>query len=191
MLYLESLNIYELHYEEFIKDITVNIKKVYGRNVGLYEVGAGSGSLGCGIKNLNKPWLKVRCSDDNSWGLSSNPLVERLNVEQALEGLDHDVTNVVIVSWMPQGVDWTKYFRRKNVEGYILIGEYWDGCCGDNWETWGNPDFKTFKDDGEEIKPYEKDGYEAFKIEMDQVSRYCTVNDRRTGTWFFKKKKEG
>ena len=50
MLYLESLNIYELHYIEFIKDITINIKKVYGRNVGLYEVGAGSGSLGWGIK---------------------------------------------------------------------------------------------------------------------------------------------
>ena len=43
---------------EFINDITVNIKKVYGRNVGLYEVGAGSGSLGCGIKvsDISERW---------------------------------------------------------------------------------------------------------------------------------------
>ena len=65
MLYLESLNIYELHYEEFIKDITVNIKKVYGRNVGLYEVGAGSGSLGCGIKVSDISGNGMGCEDDS------------------------------------------------------------------------------------------------------------------------------
>jgi hypothetical protein len=47
--------------------------------------------------------------------------------------------DIVLCSWMPMSMDWSKYFRHHGgVQEYILIGEADHGACGDNWETWGN-----------------------------------------------------
>ncbi|GMH64481.1 hypothetical protein TL16_g03970 [Triparma laevis f. inornata] len=137
MLWMESLKKYEIYTEEYIKTLTSEIKKSYGEDLMIHEVGAGSGDLSKGIEDLNKRWLKITASDDNSWGLTSSSLVQRLDVKTAVTNLNEEDKNVIIVSWMPQGVDWTKMFREKGVEGYVLVGEFWDGCCGCNWESWG------------------------------------------------------
>ena len=111
-----------------------------------------------------------------------------MGVDDALEKYADEFT-VVIVSWMPQGVDWTEKIRRKRVKGYILIGEMWDGCCGDNWLTWGNAKFKAEspRQDSieEELPMHERDGYEMKVCEeasKHQISRYCTADARLSKT---------
>ena len=50
--------------------------------------------------------------------------------------------HLVLCSWMPMGVDWTRAFRECGSVGeYLLLGEVYDGAVGHNWETWGNPAF--------------------------------------------------
>ena len=81
---------------------------------------------------------------------------------------------MAVAAWMPSGVDWTESFRRstKLVE-YILIGEAWDGCCGHNWRTHGNP---AFSDEVSAPRPpYERDGFEKTELRhlsKLQLSRY-------------------
>jgi hypothetical protein len=100
-------------------------------------------------------------TDDGSWSIFPRAPVERLSVEQALEryapvlppapstpspSAQADSNHggrvtIVLCSWMPMDVDWTRLFRRHRVDEYVLIGERDDGQCGHNWETWGNPHF--------------------------------------------------
>ena len=60
-------------------------------------------------------------------------------------------------------------------------------------QTWGNPAFREGEADAGNTMPmHEKDSYEMWKVEECselQVSRYCTEGERRTGTFFFRKKK--
>jgi hypothetical protein len=89
---------------------------------------------------------KIIATDDGSWKISPKAWVESFSVEEALHihASDcHSKQVIVLCSWMPMGEDWTKLFREKNVQEYILIGEADDGQCGDNWETWGNPFYST------------------------------------------------
>lgn len=65
--------------------------------------------------------------------------VERLSVSAALRLY---TPHLVIVSWMPMGVDWSAAFRTSpSLNEYLLLGECYDGACGHNWTTWGNPAF--------------------------------------------------
>ena len=40
-----------------------------------------------------------------------------------MEGREDGVKDIVVCSWMPQGVDFTAEFRKAGVDGYVLIGE--------------------------------------------------------------------
>ena len=51
---------------------------------------------------------------------------------------------------MPQGVDFTAEFREAGVDGYVLIGEAWDGCVGHNWEVRKAGREETETDEGRE-----------------------------------------
>jgi hypothetical protein len=92
----------------------------------------------------------IIATDDGSWRVSEKAPVERMSVEETLDKLiqsDKAQQVIVLCSWMPLSEDWTTLFRSRNVDEYILIGEYDEGQCGDNWETWGNPRFRSSIDE--------------------------------------------
>lgn len=137
-------------------------------------------------KNRTKSSLPVIvASDDGSWKIDPKADVEKLNITEALrkynpfdESGKRSHQLVVICSWMPQGIDWTQEMRDSSVDEYILIGESDDGNCGDNWLTFGNPDFKDdiYLDKGEAksmkpsvIAPYKADGYK--RIDLAHLSK--------------------
>ena len=81
------------------------------------------------------------------------------------------------------GVDFTSDFRRellaqctgkggtrRNLGEYLLLGEVYDGACGHNWHTWGNPAFRAEEEEGVVLAPHERDGWEA--VELPDVSRW-------------------
>lgn len=149
---------------------------------------------------------QIVATDDGSWKITpySNASVESLSVSQAISkhgsrDTNHELTQqkhvIVLCSWMPMGEDWTEEFRNGGVAEYILIGEKDDGNCGDNWKTWGNPDFCFSSQDteGEEMKhtiPHEMDGYERNDlnhISKLQFSRFDSSKSRNSHTVSFKK----
>ena len=80
------------------------------------------------------------------------------------------------------GVDWSADFRRelvaectgrglarRNLGEYILLGEVYDGACGHNWHTWGNPAFCEPEGATEEA-PYKRDGWHV--MELEDVSKW-------------------
>ena len=95
----------------------------------------------------------IVATDDGSWSIQPKANVEKMSVNEAMTKYsphqgksknsekfkDHHL--IILCSWMPMGVDWTKLFRNAGVDEYILIGESDDGNCGHNWHTWGNPEF--------------------------------------------------
>ena len=84
------------------------------------------------------PLPEVITTDSFERGLrSADPLdpVMNCDVETALARFK---PHVVIVGFMPLGVDWTAAFRAcPSVRSYLLLGEIDDGCCGRPWQTWG------------------------------------------------------
>lgn len=99
------------------------------------------------------PTPTIIATDNGSWNISERAEVEELSVEEAIAKYTRktaeDAFNgnfasrkkkvIVLCSWMPMNEDWSSIFRSHEVDEYVLIGECDDGQCGDNWETWGNP----------------------------------------------------
>jgi hypothetical protein len=126
---------------------------------------------------------EVVATDDGSWNIAPLAPVESLGVEDALQKYnknDESQQLIVLCSWMPMGIDWTAAFRHHKVDEYILIGEYDDGNCGNNWQTWGNIDSRlehpgaSAQDaddllaDGAIVPVYESEGYK--RVELDGLS---------------------
>jgi hypothetical protein len=82
-------------------------------------------------------------TDNGSWSISQKAPVQTMDVKQAMDAYANRPNRQIIVlcSWMPMGEDWTRAFRDSSVDEYILIGECDDGQCGDNWLSWGNPEY--------------------------------------------------
>ena len=150
------------------------------------EVGAGNGELSFHLRSAlaereDAGSWELTASDNGSWGLSSSryhyssafgaevlPLSYRAALRQVRPHL-------VLTSWMPMGVDWSASFREYGVHEYVLLGEAYDGACGHNWATWGNPDFQDDEatpDDQRPVAraPYEIDGFSTHEIR--EVSRW-------------------
>jgi hypothetical protein len=145
----------------------------------------------------------IVATDDGSWKIHPKANVERLSVSEALQKYNpfdkhgkrrHQL--IVICSWMPMGIDWTQEMRDNNVDEYILIGECDDGNCGDNWLTFGNPDFKdelfttrldeSFSD-GEVASssvtvPYEMDGFVRQDLEDLSLLQYSRFDSKVSGS---------
>ena len=122
---------------------------------------------------------EVVATDDGSWEIIPGAPVEKLSFEKALEkyAVNDSRQVIVLCSWMPMGVDFTALFRDYNVEEYILIGEYDDGNCGHNWQTWGNMESRldnlegTDDTDSSSIVPlFEAEGYK--RVELSDLSKY-------------------
>mmetsp|Transcript_9424 Transcript_9424/g.21265 ORF Transcript_9424/g.21265 Transcript_9424/m.21265 type:complete len:526 (+) Transcript_9424:73-1650(+) len=156
----------------------------------------------------------VIATDNYSWPVARNTAVENLSYQEALQKYcsmaEETKTNrhvIVLCSWMPMNQDWSADFRKSHVNEYILIGEYDDGQCGDNWATWGNPHMVN-DDLSEELDhlanggstktyqppavdpPHRKDGYvrkHLNNLVPFQLSRYDSAVSRNGRTVAFRR----
>ena len=219
-LFAEENHLYEVLSEDYINalaDLVLDLRKdrfqernglpnssSYGDYV-IVEIGAGSGALShylrkriYELEHKGLPWaseIDVIATDSGSWKLDSRDFsVEPYTVKEALERLNPDL---VITSWMPAGVDWSKAFRRAGISDYLLIGEADDGCTGHNWFTWGNKaynqDIQLSKIGGRSIStPFAEDGYvrkDLGHLARLQLQRYdCQVAPNQSTTVLFSRK---
>ena len=96
--------------------------------------------------------------------------VERLDAEAALSA---HAPRIVLCSWMPSGIDWTRAMRAcPSVHEYLLIGEPDGSTCGDGWATWGQlfDGYEEYGLDEESEPPFKEDGF--VRAPCDEVSRY-------------------
>ena len=158
-------------------------------------------------------------TDDGSWGIFAKAEVEKLSMEDSIAKYKVNNTDespnqqlIVLCSWMPMGEDWSAFFRDNGVDEYILIGEADDGTCGNNWDTWGNPEFRPMSEEnksspassvsgelpirdsdpteGDIFPPYVVDGYERWDMEplsQYQFSRFDCAVSRSSKTVSFRK----
>ena len=204
-LFCERYDIYQLWTRDYIDGLAAYLLHRSQRHSGdtlVLEVGAGDGFLSQLLreafaskpqrerrqpktqrrkmptkKSQSKQVPDVIATDDGSWDILSVAPVEDLGVMDAIEKYtkDESLQVIVLCSWMPVGADWTALFRDHNVCEYILIGEYDDGNCGDNWRTWGNIDYRfddpqslvvDQEDSGMPMIPaYEAEGYSRVELE--------------------------
>lgn len=141
----------------------------------------------------NNPISHIININDNEWkkGKDNMQLLIESKCNEQLKNtsIKGQKLNVIIIcSWMPFGIDYTKYFRngslRENnihIMEYILIGPTYPRLfsCGDDYHTWGVSDKKE-KDDTI-IAPFEKDGYEKINLEFLSDLQYCKF-DTTTAT---------
>ena len=145
----------------------------------LLECGAGNGVLAQRLSVALAGWARVAACDNGRDRIASGGgaaahetavTVQRLSSEAAIERLQ---PSVVLVSWMPSGIDWTCHCREcPSVREYILLGERDGSTCGDGWATWGLvPDngYEYGLDD-DSPKPYAADGFVL--TELADVSRW-------------------
>lgn len=137
-------NAYEILTKEFIASFAGYIasqiaKRDMKEPCTILELGAGTGRLAHFLKRE----LEERVPDRFSYHATDNGseeipdqfgMVEPLDYVEALE---KHKPHIVLVSWMPYEIDWSKSIRRTpTVDEYILIGEA-GGCVGHEWATWG------------------------------------------------------
>lgn len=190
----EECDIYQLWSQEYIEGLANYLLERSSSRTVVLDVGAGDGLL----SQLLREQLNGRSSggsptiiaiDDGSWNVTKKSSVQRMTAAEAVEKYATVNHVIVLCSWMPMGIDWTATFRRNGVSEYILIGESYDGNCGDNWETWGNPEFRS-DDDSREVPPYEQDGYEPFhlsNLSPYSFSRFDSSDSSNSATVAFRK----
>ena len=100
------------------------------------ELGAGSGLLAEQLARRLAGTAEVVAVDDFTAGISQNTFgVHRIDAADALRRWS---PAVVLVAWMPSGIDWTRQIRAcGSVKQYVLLGEADSSTCGDGWATWG------------------------------------------------------
>lgn len=138
-----GMPIWQFWTKEYIDGLAEHIKKTYGKDAKVLEVGAGDGWLSRLLRERN---IDIVATDDYSWDYEPDSPTPKgsarkfhLKVKRVFpvqnapyhKAIKEYKPDVVIVSWMPYCADWTKAFRRyKSTKGYIIIGESAGGCCG-------------------------------------------------------------
>ena len=181
--------------QKYMKDFRSGTKK--RRNEGPNLKHMRGKNKRAGSKNkISLPMMVA--TDDGSWKIDPKAEVEKLNVTEALkkynafdESGKRNHQLITICSWMPMGVDWTKEMRDSGVDEYILIGECDDGNCGENWLTFGNPEFKDdiYLDETESqaikpsvIAPYKMDGFTRTDLDDLSVLQYSRFDSCLSGS---------
>jgi len=199
----EEKPVYEFLNEEYLNalaDYFVGKIQEYGaseeRPLVILEIGAGNGRLSHFLQQKLEEkapgQTKVVATDSGAWTLKSDFPVEQLDHKKAIKKYRPDI---VICSWMPYQKDWTKDIRMcDRVKEYILIGETDGGCCGDEWETWGQSWSRDEDDEGgKKIPPYEVDGFG--REDLDELSGLQVCRTDNPGSYYhsrtvsFKRKK--
>ena len=189
----EQAGIYEFWTREYIDGLaaylTDRADSARGNTI-ILDVGAGDGTLAHFLRSaLEAPDIEgevkstskksisaVVATDDGSWKIHPRFEVENIGVAEAVTKYRQQCDQLIVLcSWMPMGVDWTAEIRAKGADEIILIGECDDGNCGDNWLTWGNPEFREDVEeatDGNDalLAPYRNDDYKRF--DLDDLSRW-------------------
>ena len=118
------------------------------------------------------------CTDSGARSLDEE-CGKRFPVEKIsyADALDKYKPNVVLVSWMELGQDWTEAFRAcPSVDEYILIGEADSGVCGRLRETWGAPAHRA----PQRPPAYMRQGFARTELELPQVGRTDDPWSRRS-----------
>ena len=195
-LFAEENQLYEILTLDYVEALTLQIRQLralspHQTTFSVCEVGAGSGALTHHIKRClertgNREGIEIIATDSGAWNLGKRFAVEPYTNKEALTRFQPDL---VLVSWMPAGTDWSASFRRAGVANYIICGEADDGCTGHNWLTWGNPEFREQETDvsisisGQHEKQnkspltplYKRDGYvrqDLVELKKLQLQRY-------------------
>jgi len=102
----------------------------------------------------------VKAVDTFDYNIKIHFPVERMDSLQAVMNYCPDI---VIVSWMPLGIDWTSSFRRvSSVSEYMLIGP--PKATAHEWETWG-----IGATDNDVKPPSILDGWESVKLQCSSL----------------------
>ena len=136
--------VFEFLNKEFISTFSTylsqQIKKLEHKNLPIIilEIGAGNGRLSYFLRQkIEDKSLKIIATDNGKWNLKTIFPVETIDYKLALKKYNPEI---VICSWMPFKIDFTKEIRKtKSVKEYILVGETDGGCCGDEQLTWEQP----------------------------------------------------
>jgi len=161
----------------------------------ILEIGAGNGRLSHFLRQKLEERVpgqtKFVAIDSGAWTLKSDFPVEQLKHDEAMEKHSPDI---VVFSWMPYRKDSSKDIREfDSVQEYILIGETDGGCCGDEWETWGQSWSWDEAEQGEKIPPHEADGFEREDLDYLSDLQICRTDDPgsyyHSRTVSFKRKK--
>jgi hypothetical protein len=214
-------DIYQLWTKEYIDGIGDYLQdrvQSFDGDTVILDIGAGDGLLGHLIrqklatesrntfsytkttaseKKRHRPVSDVISVDDGSWRIKPKASVEKLGVDEAIKKYANDPSKQVIIlcSWMPASVDWTASFRSGEVDEYILIGEYDDGNCGENWETWGSHEFlpenfQVFDLQLEKTTLFEADGYTRqtlLGLQPHHFSRFDSSDSSNSATVSFRR----
>ncbi len=161
--------------------------------ISILELGAGSGRLAHFLKRELEKRVPGRftyhATDNGDWGIHDPfKVVETLGNEEALQKYE---PTLVLVSWMPFGIDWSETIRQtRSVEEYFLIGEK-GGCVGSGWETWGEWDSFFEEDQPPAALPWEADHFEGptllREVSNCQINRGCEADWIRSRTYSFKR----
>ncbi len=172
-MFVGKIKLFEILTNEYIEDLTcylVNrINKLIDQQITILEAGAGDGRLtffvNQKLQRYSQKEVKMIAIDNGQRGIK--PLYRIINYDYQ-EALERFKPQIVLSSWMPMGVDWTKDFRKTiSVMEYILIGPKDNGFSGAYYETWGQ---------GKNIKLYEIDGFERLDLENLNQRQLCFEN---------------
>lgn len=103
-----------------------------GKKFRISELGAGYGHFASEIEKYYSDICNIKAYDNFSWRMvipESLPIVQPM-IQDIPITLAKSSPDVVISSWMPWQENWVGLFPRK-LDCYILIGEAFGGCCGD------------------------------------------------------------
>ena len=197
----EEYGIYQLWTKEYVQKLCAYLRKRASSYVGetvILDVGSGDGFLAEALRQSMSAYTRratapqVVAVDNGSWKIAPRFPVLNMSAKKALDlYATGDRQVIVLCSWMPMGDDWSKLFRKHQVDEYILIGEADDGQCGDNWRTWGNPAYAP-DPEGLETSPasYTLDGYERqllSELIPHQFSRFDSTRSKNGQTTSFRR----
>jgi hypothetical protein len=180
------MGLHEIFSTEFLDELAAAVRSLLptpGTRMGnsggeeqlpvVLEIGAGSGALSHQIGMRLRGQARVVASDDHSSQIETVIPVEPLDCSAALAA---HTPAVVLVSWMPPGVDWTAEVRAcASACAYVMIGEPDGENCGDSWSTWGvlPEDAEEYGLDEQSVAPFRKDGWERRDLESVSEHQIC------------------
>jgi hypothetical protein len=138
---------YEVFNADHIKALAAYFIKRMGElglpALSVVEVGAGDGRFSHFLRvalaksdAAGADRVTITATDDNSRQLEQFYAVEACDAAEVMSRFKPDI---VLVSWMELGQDWTSTFRScASVQEYVLVGEVDNGACGHPWKTWGH-----------------------------------------------------
>ena len=157
--------------------VRARVANAFGRGDGelptVLELGAGSGALSLALAPRLAGWATVVAVDDMSSRIRTMSDVEKLDHEAALR---LHAPTLVLVSWMPSGVDFSGAIRAcESVVEYVLLGEADSDTCGDGWATWGvMPDNGyEYGLDEDSVPPARQDGFERATLAACAACQVC------------------